>query len=648
MATDVVTTGYDLARQKLAKDELAHAVVVAQVVAEAGADVVAVAATLLCPTLAHGVTIPRLRYLYRDVDEPLGQLSSAPGATPGHEIALVAGSVAKLRGLVLAPDTPPGDRRGAVVAIAADPRALIVEVARHLVEARGWGEVARLPGAKGGPFDQDAAGNLEVFGPIARVLGLEPVRAELQDLSFRALHPAIYEEMRGLVDERAPQREEVTAQVVGVIEDDLRNAGLPARVSGRSKELFSIYEKMQLKGRDFSVLYDLVGIRVIVGDVRTCYAVLGLLHARWKPVPGRFKDYIFTPKFDLYQSLHTTVIGPGGRPVEIQVRTEEMDQHARSQHWRYKHEGPKVDPDMARLESLLRRGTTADVVGLDAVDVTPEQDEVFPVTPVGKPVRLPAGATALDFAYAVHSRVGHGAVAAEVNGRGVPLDYRLTSGDVVRVHKSDDPGARPEEAWLEFAAAPRTREQIRRRLLTPMSSGSAAPAAIVAQDPPSQDVSEELVDAARSFAHAVHAGQLDKAGQPYFGHVSRVAALVEEAGGSRAQVVVALLHDVVEDDRGTVEDLQELDLPIELQRSVVALTQYPGEAREHYIDRIVANPTAVLVKRCDIQDNLSPARLAQLENRTRRRLEAKYAADLDQIDEETAAGLGPTLDEGMR
>jgi GTP pyrophosphokinase len=305
---------------------------------------------------------------------------------------------------------------------------------------------------------------------LAHLLGISTVKLELEDLSFEILYPKVYEEIVNLVTQRTPMREQYLDEVIGAIEADLKAEKVKGKVAGRPKQYYSIYQKMVVRGREFDEIYDLVGIRVLVQSVRDCYAVLGAIHARWNPVSGRFKDYIAMPKFNLYQSLHTTVIGPSGRAVEIQIRTSEMDQRAQygvAAHWMYKEQAGKsqatTQDDLVWLKHLSDWQAETQDPGefLDALRFEIGAKEVYVFTPKGKVIGLPAGATAVDFAYAVHTEVGHRTIGAKVNGRIIPLDSTLNSGDVVEVFTSKSLDATPSKDWLNFVASPRARAKIK-------------------------------------------------------------------------------------------------------------------------------------------------------------------------------------------
>jgi GTP pyrophosphokinase len=357
--------------------------------------------------------------------------------------------------------------RKMIVAMSRDIRVLLIKLADRLHNARTWGFVPPEKAQK------KATETLEIYAPLAHRLGIQTIKSELEDLSFAVLHPKLYAEIESLVRQRTPQREQYVQSVIDAVDSDLRELRIRGRVMGRPKQLYSVYQKMVVRGREFDDIYDLIGIRVMVGSVRDCYAVLGAIHARWTPLPGRFKDYIATPKFNLYQSLHTTVIGPGGRTVEIQIRTNEMHQQAEygvAAHWKYKEQmnggktdSKSVDADMAWLAHISDwQAETADPGEfLDSLRFEIGAKEVYVFTPKGRVIGLPAGATPVDFAYAVHTEVGHRTMGAKVNGRLVPLESELKSGDVVEVFTSKNPDAGPSQDWLGFVKSTRARSKIR-------------------------------------------------------------------------------------------------------------------------------------------------------------------------------------------
>ncbi|XPP26005.1 MAG: RelA/SpoT family protein [Leucobacter sp.] len=425
---------------------ITHPVAVAQILAELGVAPVVIAAALLHDTV-------------EDTDYSLDQLA----ADFGDEIAMLVDGVTKLDKVKYGDSAQAETVRKMVVAMSRDIRVLVIKLADRLHNARTWGFVA-ADSAK-----RKAQETLEIYAPLAHRLGIQSMKTELEDLSFAVLKPKLYAEIENLVSQRNPKRDELVGSVISSIEEDLRESRIRGEVTGRPKELYSIYQKMIVRGRDFDDIYDLVGIRVLVHSIRDCYAVLGAVHARWTPIPGRFKDYIATPKFNLYQSLHTTVIGPDGRAVEIQIRTVEMHQRAEygvAAHWKYKQGQPAGGPssnDMAWLAHISdwQAETEDPSEFLDALRFEIGAKEVYVFTPKGRVIGLPAGGTTVDFAYAVHTEVGHHTMGARVNGRLVPLETELSNGDVVEVFTSKDPNAGPSKDWLHFVKSKRAQNKIR-------------------------------------------------------------------------------------------------------------------------------------------------------------------------------------------
>ncbi|HEX8770421.1 MAG TPA: bifunctional (p)ppGpp synthetase/guanosine-3',5'-bis(diphosphate) 3'-pyrophosphohydrolase, partial [Acidimicrobiales bacterium] len=304
---------------------------------------------------------------------------------------------------------------------------------------------------------------LDIYAPLAHRLGVSGIKLQLEDLAFATLYPKRYAEIEQMVTTRAPERDLYLAQVLDVVRGRLAELRIDADVTGRPKHNWSIYEKMVVKGKEFDDIYDLIGIRVLVDSVKDCYAALGTIHASWKPVQGRFKDYIAMPKFNLYQSLHTTVVGPGGKPLEVQIRTREMHQRAEygiAAHWSYKEGAPA---DVAWLNRIVdwQQETSDPAEFMETLKVDLEHDEVFVFTPKGDVVTLPVGATPIDFAYSIHTDVGHRCIGSRVNGKLVPLDSRLSSGDTVEVFTSKVEGAGPSRDWLKVVVTPRARNKIR-------------------------------------------------------------------------------------------------------------------------------------------------------------------------------------------
>ncbi|EWT06751.1 GTP pyrophosphokinase [Intrasporangium chromatireducens Q5-1] len=385
----------------------------------------------------------------------------------GDEIAMLVDGVTKLDKVTYGEAAQAETVRKMVIAMARDIRVLVIKLADRLHNARTWRYVSEESAKR------KANETLEIYAPLAHRLGMNTIKWELEDLSFATLYPKVYDEIVRLVAERAPAREEYLAGVRKQVEEDLDAAKIKAVVTGRPKHYYSVYQKMIVRGRDFEDIYDLVAVRVLVDTVRDCYAALGALHSRWNPVPGRFKDYIAMPKFNMYQSLHTTVIGPQGKPVEIQIRTHTMHRRAEygvAAHWKYKDQavngkGGEAAPqnDMAWLRQLLdwQRETEDPGEFLDSLRFEMGASEVYVFTPKGSVVALPMGATPVDFAYAVHTEVGHHCIGARVNGRLVPLESTLENGDVVEVLTSKADGAGPSRDWLSFVKSPRARNKIK-------------------------------------------------------------------------------------------------------------------------------------------------------------------------------------------
>jgi (p)ppGpp synthetase, RelA/SpoT family len=439
-------------KRKSGEPYITHPVAVAQILADLGIGAKTIAAALLHDTV-------------EDTDYTLDLVR----ADFGDEIAMLVDGVTKLDKLKYGDSAQAETVRKMVVAMSKDIRVLVIKLADRLHNARTWGFVPEESAKR------KAQETIEIYAPLAHRLGIQTIKWELEDLSFAVLHPKLYVEIENLVKDRTPQREEYVQNVIDAINEDLKAGRIKGQVVGRPKQYYSIYQKMVLRGREFTEIYDLVGIRVLVNNIRDCYAVLGAIHARWNPVPGRFKDYIATPKFNLYQSLHTTVIGPKGRPVEIQIRTHEMHQRAEfgvAAHWKYKERvasgrgeeaSRTTDTEMAWLKHISDwQAETEDASEfLDNLRFEIGAKEVYVFTPQGKVIGLPAGATPVDFAYAVHTEVGHRTMGAKVNGRLIPLDSVLSSGDVVEVFTSKNPDAGPSQDWLNFVKSPRARNKIR-------------------------------------------------------------------------------------------------------------------------------------------------------------------------------------------
>ena len=425
---------------------ITHPVAVAEILVEFGLDPATIAAALL-----------------HDTVEDTNYSSDALRAEFGDEVATLVEGVTKLDRLTYGPTAEAETVRKMVVAMAKDIRVLVIKLADRLHNARTWQFVEPESSAR------KARETLDIYAPLAHRLGMNAVKWELEDLSFKFLEPKKFDEIERLVIERNPSREKLTNDVISVVEEDLTSEGIQATVTGRQKHLYSVYQKMVVRGREFNDIYDLVGIRVLVNDVRDCYAVLGSIHARWNPVPGRFKDYIAMPKFNLYQSLHTTVIGPTGKAVEIQIRTHDMHRRAEygiAAHWKYKlGTGTRSadSPDMLWLKQLHEwQQETSDVTEfLDALRFDLRTPEVFVFTPKGSVIALPSGSTPVDFAYAVHTEVGNRCIGAKVNGKLVSLEAPLSNGDVIEVVTNKGENAAPSRDWLSFVKSPRARSKIK-------------------------------------------------------------------------------------------------------------------------------------------------------------------------------------------
>ena len=426
---------------------ITHPLAVAHILAELG-----IGPAALCAALLH------------DTIEDTDYTIEAMRADFGEEITMIVDGVTKLDKVKFGDDAQAETVRKMVVAMSKDIRVLVVKLADRLHNARTWGFVPEDKARK------KAQETLEIYAPLAHRLGINTIKWELEDISFSVLYPKVYDEIVNLVKQRSPKREEFLQQVLENIDEDLKANKIKGKVDGRPKQYYSIYQKMVVRGREFDEIYDLVGIRVIVPEVRDCYAILGAIHSHWNPVPGRFKDYIAMPKFNLYQSLHTTVIGPGGRPVEIQIRTQDMHNRAQfgvAAHWKYKEQssGSKSssEEDLAWLKHLSdwQHETQDPSEFLDALRFEIGAKEVYVFTPKGRVIGLPTGATPVDFAYAVHTEVGHRTMGAKVNGRLVPLETELSSGDVIEIFTSKSQEASPSQDWLKFVQSQRAKSKIK-------------------------------------------------------------------------------------------------------------------------------------------------------------------------------------------
>jgi GTP pyrophosphokinase len=457
-AYDVAEAAHATQKRKSGDPYITHPLAVATVLAGLGMDTTTLVAALL-----------------HDTVEDTGKTLEAISADFGPEVAHLVDGVTKIDKVKLGDAAQAETIRKMIVAMARDPRVLVIKLADRLHNMR---TLRFLPPEK---QEKKARETLEILAPLAHRLGMNTIKWELEDLAFATLYPKRYDEIVRLVAERAPSRDTYLAEVTTSVTEQLKAARIEAVVTGRPKHYYSIYQKMIVRGRDFTDIWDLVGIRILVDTVRDCYAALGIMHAHWQPVPGRFKDFVAMPKFNMYQSLHTTVIGPHGKPVELQIRTHDMHRTAEygiAAHWKYKEKartGGRPGPgefgaskvgtpdDMLWLRQLLDWQREAQEPGefLETLRYDLGPQEVFVFTPKGDVVSLPGGATPVDFAYAVHTEVGHRCIGARVNGTLVSLDSQLTNGDVVEIFTSRSPTAGPSKDWLGFVGSSRARTKIR-------------------------------------------------------------------------------------------------------------------------------------------------------------------------------------------
>jgi GTP pyrophosphokinase len=448
--TDLIVRAYEVAARvhdgqmrRSGESYISHPLAVATILAGLSLDDITIAASLLHDAVEDtGITIDDLETEF------------------GPVVASIVDGVTKLERIRF--DSKQAQQaatmRKMLVAMAKDPRVLLIKLADRLHNMR---TIAAMPEWK---QKRTAQETLDIYAPLAHRFGIQDIKWQLEDLGFATLHPRRYAEIEQMVATRAPEREIYLAQVIDQVQERLAAARIDGIVSGRPKHLYSIYEKMVVKGKEFDEIYDLVGVRVLVDSVKDCWASLGAIHGAWTPVQGRFKDYINTPKFNLYQSLHTTVVGPQGKPLEVQIRTSEMHNRAErgiAAHWGYKEHASASD--IAWLQRIVdwQQETADPAEFLETLKLDLEQDEVFVFTPKGDVVSLPIGATPVDFAYSIHTEVGHRCIGARINGRLVPLDSRLTSGDSVEIFTSKVPSAGPSRDWLKLVVTPRARNKIR-------------------------------------------------------------------------------------------------------------------------------------------------------------------------------------------
>jgi GTP pyrophosphokinase len=452
-SVSLINTAYEMARSAHANQNrssgelyINHPIAVARIVADIGLDEVSIVAALL-----HDAV--------EDTEITISDVES----NFGSEVSAIVDGVTKLERLQF--DSKEAQQaatmRKMLVAMARDLRVLMIKLADRLHNMR---TIAAVPHEKQQRVAQET---LDIYAPLAHRLGMQEIKQQLEDLAFAALYPKRYAELDHLVATRAPERNVYLAKTIGQVQQWLKEVKINAELTARGKHLWSIYEKMVQKGREFDDIYDLLAIRIVVQSEKDCYTVLGAIHGHWKPIVGRFKDYIAMPKFNLYQSLHTTVVGPGGKPIEVQIRTQEMHQRAEwgvASHWAYKDTVTEGDIDWLNRIIDWQSEVSDPSQFLEILKTDLEQDELFVFTPKGRVITLPVLSTPVDFAYAVHTEVGHSCMGARVNGRLVPLDYKLASGDTCEVLVSQGETSEPTEDWLEFVASPKARSKIKQWL----------------------------------------------------------------------------------------------------------------------------------------------------------------------------------------
>ena len=437
--------------RKSGEPYIIHPIGVAELLAQLGMDTPTIVAALL-----------------HDVVEDTATTLEDIAAEFGAEAAALVDGVTKLDRIKVSSkeEQQAESLRKMLIAMASDARVLLIKLADRL---HNMMTIHHLPRPKQKRIAEET---LSIYAPLAHRLGMQNFKWQLEDLSFATLHPKRYDEIRSMVAERQPERDRYLENVVSEVEEHLKSVKIRVEITGRPKHYYSIYEKMVLRGKEFNDIYDLVGLRVIVDSVKDCYAALGTLHAMWRPIPGRFKDYIAMPKFNLYQSLHTSVVGPEGKPIEVQIRTRAMHRTAEygiAAHWKYKQlrAGSAASKEEANEAQWLSHMLDMESATADSGEFMRNMrldlyaDEVFVFTPKGDVVALPRGSTPVDFAYAVHTEVGHRTIGARVNERLVALEQELRNGDKVEILTSKAPEAGPSRDWMEFVGSSRSRSKIK-------------------------------------------------------------------------------------------------------------------------------------------------------------------------------------------
>ena len=442
-AFETARTAHSQQTRKSGEGYINHPLAVAKIVADIGLDETTVIAALL-----HDA-VEDTEITVADVERDFGP-----------EVAAIVDGVTKLDRIRFdsKEEQQAATMRKMLVAMAKDLRVLIIKLADRLHNMR---TIAAMPLEK---QQRIASETLDIYAPLAHRLGMQGLKQQLEDLAFASMYPKRYAELDHLVSSRSPERDVYLAKAMSDVRSKLTDLNIDADVTGRGKHLWSIYEKMIQKGKEFDEIFDIVAIRVVVDSVKDCYAALGCIHGTWKPIVGRFKDYVAMPKFNLYQSLHTTVIGPGGKPLEIQIRTREMHQRAEwgvAAHWAYKHDNEIPDIDWLNRIIDWQSDIADPAQFMESLKTDLDQDEIFVFTPKGRVIALPLGSCPVDFAYSVHTAIGNACIGARVNGRLVPLTHQLKSGDTCEIFTSKVESASPSREWLEFIASPKARNKVK-------------------------------------------------------------------------------------------------------------------------------------------------------------------------------------------
>jgi len=442
-AFETARTAHSQQTRKSGEGYINHPLAVAKIVADIGLDETTVIAALL-----HDA-VEDTEITVADVERDFGP-----------EVAAIVDGVTKLDRIRFdsKEEQQAATMRKMLVAMAKDLRVLIIKLADRLHNMR---TIAAMPLEK---QQRIASETLDIYAPLAHRLGMQGLKQQLEDLAFASMYPKRYAELDHLVSSRSPERDVYLAKAMSDVRSKLTDLNIDADVTGRGKHLWSIYEKMIQKGKEFDEIFDIVALRVVVDSVKDCYAALGCIHGTWKPIVGRFKDYVAMPKFNLYQSLHTTVIGPGGKPLEIQIRTREMHQRAEwgvAAHWAYKDDNEIPDIDWLNRIIDWQSDIADPAQFMESLKTDLDQDEIFVFTPKGRVIALPLGSCPVDFAYSVHTAIGNACIGARVNGRLVPLTHQLKSGDTCEIFTSKVESASPSREWLEFIASPKARNKVK-------------------------------------------------------------------------------------------------------------------------------------------------------------------------------------------